>query len=339
MARTSRSQVFAVLAAVAVLAGCAGLRPNVKKSDRYDPAMGYVVGTFGSIENSGFGLVLSDQVGRPFRLTFGEAKFGDATRELTGMVALPPGDYCLTHWITYARVSGLAELTHPIPKGHPFFRTFELKPGHVVYLGRFDAVMERETRGLIAMTVKTRWSLAAEHITADVVPPVIAREYAGFSAAPLECLLCEPPAPGAAAAAAAALPPSAAYGKKEVVLHYHRRDGDYQGWGLLAWESYQGPSNLSARAGTSEPERRLSGVTWEAPLPPTGFDDFGAYWALDERNFVNGRVNYVIHKGNTREQDGRDMFWLLRDSREAWVNADDTRVYLDRGSAEAGWKR
>jgi hypothetical protein len=279
--------------------------------------------------------VLKDQVGRRFPMTFGEARFGDATRDLTGMVALPPDDYRVTDWMTYTRVTGLAQQAIPFAEGHPITRPFELKPGHVVYLGRFNAAMQRSTKGFAVMRVRTKWSIAAQPITADAVPPVVAREYPNFSAAPVECLLCEPPAPGASSAAPSALPPSSAYGRKEVILHYHRPDGDYEGWGLLAWESFQGPSDLSAPERSTDPARRLSGVTWEKPLPPTGIDDFGAYWSLDARNFVNGRANYVIHKGQVREQDGRDMFWLLRDSKEAWVNAEDPGVYRTRDEAEA----
>ncbi len=340
MFRNSRCWAAAGLVLTAALAGCAGLQPIVKKTATYDPAKGYVVGTFGSVENSGFGLVLTDHIGRRYPITFGEAKFGDATRDLTGMVALPPGDYRITDWMTYTRVAGVAVQTLPFPEGNPITRPFEVKPGHVVYLGRFDAAMHRSSKGLLGITVHTEWSINARPISADAVPPVIAREYPGFTAAPLECLICEAPGSSATAAAAPALPPSPAYGKKEIVLHYHRPEGDYDGWGLWAWESFEVPSDLGIRGGRKmEGDRPLAGVTWEKPLPPTGIDEFGAYWALDERNFGNGRVNYVLHRGQTRDQDGHDMFWLIRDSKEAWVNADDVGVYLSREQAQAAWKK
>ena len=79
--------------------------------------------------------------------------------------------------------------------------------------------------------------------------------------------------------------------------------------------------------------RPLAGVEWRLPLPISGRDDFGVYWLLDAGEFQNGRVNYLIHRGDQKEQCGDDKFWLLRDSREAWVVARDCKVHLSREEA------
>jgi hypothetical protein len=325
---------------VVALAGCAGIQRTVKNASTYDPAQGYVAGTFASMDGDGFGLVLSDQIGRPVRITFDEAEPDDPTHDVT-LVALPPGDYKVTGWFSYEHGTQLKLLTHPFSSDQAIARAFELKPGHVVYLGEFDAKADRKVGSLLlALIVSARWSIAARPISAEEVPPMLAHAYPAFTAAPLECLLCKPAAAGASGAAGELLPPSPAYGKKEIVLHYHRRDGDYQGWGLWAWESFEVPADLRVRGGRkADGDRPLAGVTWESPMPQAGADSFGAYWTMDERNFGNGRVNYVLHRGQTRDQDGHDMFWLARDSKEAWVNADDPAVYLSREEAEAARRK
>jgi hypothetical protein len=337
---TCRRAATVALVAAALLTGCAGLQRNVKGTAAYDPTTGYVAGTFGSVEGSGFGLVLTDQVGRRFSITFGEAVGEAIGHDLTGLVALAPGDYRVTHWMTYSRGTGLGVQTFPFAEGQSITHPFELKPGHVVYLGRFDAAMHQSSEGFFVLTVYTEWSIRPRPMPADGVSPVIARTFPAFVAAPLECLLCQAPAPGGGSAAAPAPPPSPAYGKKEIVLHYRRPDRKYDGWGLWSWESFEAPTDVGKRGGRKlDGDRALAGVSWEKPLPPSGFDDFGAYWALDARDFGNGRVNYVIHRGPAKEQDGRDEFWLIADSKEGWVNAGDPRVYLSREQAGAAGKK
>ena len=53
-------------------------------------------------------------------------------------------------------------------------------------------------------------------------------------------------------------------GENQVILHYRRVAGDYDGWGLHVW----GP--------TAE-----EGVTWASPLLPAGQDEYGLYWVVE----------------------------------------------------------
>ncbi len=39
-------------------------------------------------------------------------------------------------------------------------------------------------------------------------------------------------------------------------------------------------------------------------------------------------MNYIIHNGDKKDQCNKDMFWLIKDGNEAWVNAGDCRIYL-----------
>jgi hypothetical protein len=142
----------------------------------------------------------------------------------------------------------------------------------------------------------------------------------------------------AVAAAFALAVPAAAQELKlpegQLAVHYNRPDGKYDGWGLHVWESSQKKEEVGDEFAMKElSDRPLSGVTWFKPLPQSGKDDFGVYWLLPEKEFGNGRVNYIIHKGDKKEQCNKDMFWLVKDSREAWVNAGDCKLYLSKDEA------
>lgn len=135
-------------------------------------------------------------------------------------------------------------------------------------------------------------------------------------------------APPAAAAEPLKLP------EAKLAVHYFRPDGDYQGWGLHVWESFQKKEEAADEyAEKQSGDRPMRGVSWPKPLDQSGKDDFGVYWLLDEKDFDNGRVNYIIHKGDKKDQCNKDMFWLIKDSREAWINTGDCKVYLSKADA------
>lgn len=120
----------------------------------------------------------------------------------------------------------------------------------------------------------------------------------------------------------------------KVAVHYHRPDAKYDGWGLHAWESFQLPEEAADEwAEKKQSDRPLKGVTWFAPLKPAGQDDFGLYWVMDAADFGNGRVNYIIHKGDKKEQSNQDKFFLIKDTREAWVVSGDNAVYRTKEEA------
>lgn len=142
---------------------------------------------------------------------------------------------------------------------------------------------------------------------------------------------------GLAAAVASPLPASAQEFKlpeKMAAIHYYRADGSYDGWGLHTWESFQNKQEAGDEwAQKQMADRPLKGVTWFSPLKPAGKDDFGIYWLVSMSEYDNGRVNYIIHKGDKKDQCNKDMFWLLKDSREAWINSGDCKVYLTKAEA------
>lgn len=120
----------------------------------------------------------------------------------------------------------------------------------------------------------------------------------------------------------------------KVAVHYFRADGSYDGWGLHVWESFQKKEEAGDEyAEKQSGDRPLKGVSWGNALPQSGKDDFGVYWLLDAKEFENGRVNYIIHRGDRKDQCNKDMFWLIKDSRELWVNAGDCKSYLTKAEA------
>jgi hypothetical protein len=120
----------------------------------------------------------------------------------------------------------------------------------------------------------------------------------------------------------------------KVAIHYFRADGSYDGWGLHVWESFQKKEEAGDEwAAKAMTDRPLKGVSWFKPLAQSGKDDFGVYWLLDEKEFDNGRVNYIIHKGDKKDQCNKDIFWLIKDSRELWVNTGDCKSYLTKDEA------
>lgn len=120
----------------------------------------------------------------------------------------------------------------------------------------------------------------------------------------------------------------------KVAVHYFRPDGAYEGWGLHIWESFQAKEEVGDEwAAKQSPDMPVMKVTWFKPLPQSGKDDFGVYWLMDVKDFGNGRVNYIIHKGDKKEQANQDKFFLIKDGRDAYVNSGDTKVYMSKEEA------
>ena len=80
-------------------------------------------------------------------------------------------------------------------------------------------------------------------------------------------------------------------------------------------------------------DQPLKGVSWGNPLPQSGKDDFGVYWLMDAKEYGNGRVNYIIHKGDKKDQLNQDKFFLIKDGRDAYVNSGDTKIYMSKDEA------
>jgi len=47
-------------------------------------------------------------------------------------------------------------------------------------------------------------------------------------------------------------------------------------------------------------------------------------------------VNYIVHKGDTKEQGGRDMKFDGKTLKEIWVNSGDRKIYASLEDAKKG---
>jgi pullulanase len=98
-------------------------------------------------------------------------------------------------------------------------------------------------------------------------------------------------------------------------IHYFRPDGEYEGWGLHAWDGV------------------VTTVDWGAPLEPTGEDDFGIFWEVPIKPDAE-RLGLIIHKGEEKDP-GPDMFLDLAQAREAWIISGDLLLYTEQPDPNA----
>ena len=105
----------------------------------------------------------------------------------------------------------------------------------------------------------------------------------------------------------------------KVAINYNRCDKAYDGWGAHLWKN---------------PNIPITGVEWGKPMMPTP-NDFGVVWLIDQAEFGNsGDVNYIIHKGDSKEQGGQDMKFSSKTSREVWINGGDRKIYSSLDDAK-----
>jgi len=90
-------------------------------------------------------------------------------------------------------------------------------------------------------------------------------------------------------------------------IHYHRPDGNYDGWGLHVW-------------GAAAQE-----TLWAEPLTPVGEDDFGVFWVVPLAD--DGELGFIIHRGDEKDP-GPDQFLNLAAGREAWIVSGMPDIYL-----------
>ncbi|MDB1087876.1 pullulanase-type alpha-1,6-glucosidase [Streptomyces sp. ACA25] len=111
------------------------------------------------------------------------------------------------------------------------------------------------------------------------------------------------------------------------ILHYHRPDGDYEGWGLHVWTG-------AARE-----------TDWHAPLMPSRTDAFGAVYEVPLAEGATS-LNYIIHKGDEKDHPADQSLNLRTHGYEVWqLSGQDSYLLpgsgatpvLDPGKARAQW--
>ncbi|MFC1413032.1 pullulanase-type alpha-1,6-glucosidase [Streptacidiphilus sp. N1-12] len=101
-----------------------------------------------------------------------------------------------------------------------------------------------------------------------------------------------------------------------VVIHYHRTDGDYTGWGLHDWTGAATPTD------------------WGSPLKPSGTDAFGDVFTVPLADGATV-LDYIIHNGDTKDLPDNQELNFAVDGREVWITDGTPGYILPQSNASA----
>ncbi|QTD98119.1 pullulanase-type alpha-1,6-glucosidase [Streptomyces cyanogenus] len=114
----------------------------------------------------------------------------------------------------------------------------------------------------------------------------------------------------------------------KAVLHYHRADGNYDGWGLHVWTGAANPTD------------------WPNPLKPVKTDTYGAVFEVPLTAGATS-LSYILHKGDEKDLPADQSLDLKADGHEVWlVNGEEEHLLpqpagsaaaLDPATSKAVW--
>ncbi|MGW1164216.1 pullulanase-type alpha-1,6-glucosidase [Streptomyces sp. NPDC002550] len=106
--------------------------------------------------------------------------------------------------------------------------------------------------------------------------------------------------------------------KTKAVIHYHRADGNYDGWGLHVWTGAANPTD------------------WSNPLKPVKTDAYGAVFEVPLTAGATS-LSYIIHKGDEKDLPADQSLDLKADGYEVWLLNGQEKYLLPQpaGSAAA----
>lgn len=104
----------------------------------------------------------------------------------------------------------------------------------------------------------------------------------------------------------------------KAVLHYHRADGNYDGWGLHVWGDAAQPTD------------------WAKPLQPVRTDPYGAVFEVPLTEGARS-LSYIVHKGDEKDLPTDQALDLKADGHEVWLlsGQEDHLLPQPAGSAAA----
>ncbi|MEU6216270.1 pullulanase-type alpha-1,6-glucosidase [Streptomyces sp. NPDC047022] len=88
--------------------------------------------------------------------------------------------------------------------------------------------------------------------------------------------------------------------KTKAVIHYHRADGDYDGWGLHVWTGAAHPTD------------------WSSPLKPVRTDAYGAVFEVPLADGATS-LGYIVHKGDEKDLPADQSLDLSANGHEVWL--------------------
>lgn len=106
--------------------------------------------------------------------------------------------------------------------------------------------------------------------------------------------------------------------RTKAVIHYHRADGNYDGWGLHVWTGAANPTD------------------WSNPLKPVKTDAYGAVFEVPLTEGA-GSLSYIIHKGDEKDLASDQSLDLKANGYEVWLLNGQEKYLLPQpaGSAAA----
>ncbi|MGW3037351.1 pullulanase-type alpha-1,6-glucosidase [Streptomyces sp. NPDC001178] len=106
--------------------------------------------------------------------------------------------------------------------------------------------------------------------------------------------------------------------KSKAVIHYHRADGNYDGWGLHVWTGAANPTD------------------WSSPLKPVKTDAYGAVFEVPLSDGATS-LSYIIHKGDEKDLPADQSLDLKAGGYEVWLLNGQEKYLLPQpaGSAAA----
>ncbi|MEU9349480.1 pullulanase-type alpha-1,6-glucosidase [Streptomyces griseoloalbus] len=106
--------------------------------------------------------------------------------------------------------------------------------------------------------------------------------------------------------------------RTKAVLHYHRADGKYDGWGLHTWTGAAHPTE------------------WSNPLKPVRTDAYGAVFEVPLAEGATS-LGYILHKGDEKDLPSDQSLDLKANGHEVWLVSGQEKYLLPQpaGSAAA----
>ncbi|MGW1814638.1 pullulanase-type alpha-1,6-glucosidase [Streptomyces sp. NPDC002125] len=95
-------------------------------------------------------------------------------------------------------------------------------------------------------------------------------------------------------------PETAPQDTTKAVLHYHRADGDYDGWGLHTWTGAASPTD------------------WAKPLQPVKTDAYGVTFEVPLTDGATS-LSYILHKGDEKDLPSDQSLDIASYGHEVWM--------------------
>lgn len=93
------------------------------------------------------------------------------------------------------------------------------------------------------------------------------------------------------------------------IIHYHRPDGAYTGWGMHLWTGYRNDQSKG------DPQ-----VTWGQPYQPTGTDPWGEYFQVPLAAGAT-KMAWIIHNGDNKDLGADQYLDLAKTGGNVWFTS------------------